>query len=86
MEPIVLLETSRVRLIEYLRYRDWTVSTNYSRHPLNSTGLPVVLANKIQGHFQVFKCVLGIFQGYSSIFQGYFPNKKNFTGIYKEVN
>ena len=49
------------------------------------TGLPVVLPNKIQGHFQVFKCVLGIFQGYFSIFQGYFPNKKNFTGIHKEV-
>ena len=52
-----------------------------------------VLANKIHGHFQVFKCVLGIFQGYFSIFQGYFPifqvyfpNKKHFTGIHKEVN
>ena len=48
-------------------------------------GLPVVLANKIQGHFQVFKCVLVIFQGYFSIFQGYFPNKKTLRE-YTEVN
>ena len=54
-----------------------TLSIELTKH---STGLPVVLANKIQGHFQVFKCVLGIFQGYSSIFQGYFPNKKKLYG------
>ena len=46
----------------------------------------MVLANKIQGHFQVFKCVLGIFQGYFSIFQGYFPNKKNIQRCKTELN